>query len=207
MSRPVHELLSAVDVLDMELSTAHQRILRELLRAGTRGLSRRQALEALYVKWPDMERRVQRNMHAPYVRNLIRELSTALREHGCEIRAVEWGQRRPMRWVLLVGGQRVTPERPRRVLPGALASALSEMTAMPALVTQIIAEAGEAGISGADLAARVYPEDDIAPPRDPGNNISVVLGSARRVLAKHGLRIVTRPRTGFRARRYLEPMT
>lgn len=200
-------MLTATDILDMELSTAHQRILRELLRVGARGLSRRQVLEALYVKWPDMERRVSRGSRNSYVKTLLRELSHVLGEHGCEIRATEWERRLPMRWVLLVGGQRVATERPRRTPPGALASALSEMTAMPALITQIIAETGEAGISGAELAAQVYPEDDIAPPRDPSNSISVVLGSARRVLAKHGLRIVTRPRTGFRARRYLEPVT
>lgn len=203
---PPAPLLTAEDVLDLEVGRSELRVLRELLRAGSAGLGARDILTAIYIKWPDCTRRVARGMRTSYAKLLLRNLREGLRELELGVVATEHVGRRPVRWALLPLVENPAPTRLAPVQAsdgGALRTAMRELPRMAGVVVYHISEAGAQGIGSTELVRRVYPEH---PPVHAQNSISVLLTEARIVLARHGLAIVTRPRAGVHARRYLEKM-
>lgn len=199
-------LLTVEDVLDLEIGRSELRVLRELLRAGDAGLDARGILTAIYIKWPDCARRVERGMRTSYANLMLRSLREGLRELDLGVVAIEHVGRKPVRWALLPMVENPAPTRPNPVQAsdgGALRTAMRELPRMAGVVVYHISEAGAQGIGSAELVRKVYPEH---PPVHARNSISALLTEARVVLARHKLAIVTRPRAGIYARRYLEKM-
>lgn len=188
----------------MEIGAGERRILRELLRAGERGLSERDVLTALYIKWRDCERRVERGMRQSYVKKVLRDLRSALEDCGVHVVAIEYNRRRPVRWMITTAAE---PEVPRVPLPHVvseprLLAALGEMTRMQNILVRHIAATAERGLGSRELMELAYPPGSMRP-AEPNNAISASLTEARVVLARHHLAIVTRPAAGPRVRRYL----
>lgn len=197
-------LLTAEDVLELEVGASERRVLRELLRAGEKGLTAREVLTAIYIKWPDWERRVVRGMRQSYVKKLMRDLRTALRDVEVRIVPIEYAARRPVRWAITTAAE---PEVPRVPLPHVvaepkLAAAIEAVTRMQGAILRHLAAAGERGMSSGELIDAMYPAA-VERPGDPGNSISALISDARVVIHRYDLAVVTRPAAGPNARRYL----
>lgn len=192
-------------ILDMELGRPHQRILRALLLS-PEGIDRSTVLRALYADREDQAERVARGVGISYALELMRELRLALRDQGLGLAVTERRLNKPWRWA--IAAEQEEPELEERVLlphivaVPALEQALRKIPRMARYIIMLLAAAGEKGLGRDEIARKLWPIRERRP-SDTVGAIAAHLSLARPHLRRYDLNVVSRPRAGVTARRYL----